>query len=58
MRLFAEDYGSRDDYHQSYTWQKLEIAGRHFEIELPNSHRAFDDALLTREVMVQMATGA
>lgn len=55
MKLFAEYYGSWDDYHQSYTWQKLEFAGRYFKIELPNAHRAGADAQLTREVMVQMS---
>ena len=58
MQIFAEYYGAWDDYHQSYTWQKLEFAGRYFSIDLPNSHRALADALLTREVMLHMAKGS
>ena len=55
MKLFAEYYGAWDDHHQSYTWQKLEFAGRYFKIGLPNSHRALADAQLTCEVMLHMA---
>jgi len=54
MHLFAEYFGNWDEYHQSFTWQKLETAGRYFNIDLPNSHRALADTLLTREVFLRM----
>jgi DNA polymerase-3 subunit epsilon len=43
MRLYADFYGSR-------RWQRLEDAGRQSGINLPNSHRARGDTLLTLEV--------
>jgi DNA polymerase-3 subunit epsilon len=55
MALFARFYGDWNERHQSYTWKKLELAGRYLGIDLPNSHRALADALLTREVLVAMA---
>jgi DNA polymerase-3 subunit epsilon len=51
MLLFSKYYGAWDDYHQSYTWQKLEFAGKLFNINIPNSHRAKDDTLLSRAVL-------
>jgi len=57
MHIFAEHYGDWDDYHQSFTWQKLETAGHYFNIDLPNSHRALADTLLTREVFLRMGEG-
>lgn len=54
MHLFADYFGSWDDYHQSFTWQKLEAAGRYFNINLPNSHRALADTLVSREVFLRM----
>ena len=55
MELFAEYYGQWDEYHQSFTWQKLSKAGRFLGISIPNSHRALDDALLARQVLIKMA---
>jgi DNA polymerase III subunit epsilon len=52
MKLFADFYGEWDDYHGNYKWQKLEFAGKFFDINIPNSHRAKDDTLLTREVLI------
>jgi DNA polymerase-3 subunit epsilon len=54
MELFAEYYGEWNEYRRSFTWQRLETAGRHFQLEYPNSHRAFDDALLAKEVFLSM----
>ncbi|MBN2045128.1 MAG: 3'-5' exonuclease [Anaerolineales bacterium] len=54
MELFARYYGQWDDYHKSFSWQKLEKAGKYFNIDMPNSHRAKDDALLAREVFLRM----
>jgi DNA polymerase-3 subunit epsilon len=55
MHLFAQFYGDWNEHHQSYSWKKLELAGRHLGIELPNAHRALADALLTREVLTALA---
>ncbi|KAA3643864.1 MAG: 3'-5' exonuclease [Chloroflexi bacterium] len=55
MNLYAQYYGEWSDYHQSYTWQSLEKARRQLGINLPNTHRALDDALLAREVLHRMA---
>ncbi|MBT7039972.1 MAG: hypothetical protein HN921_09015 [Bacteroidetes bacterium] len=55
MELFAEYYGEWDDYHGNYKWQKLEFAGKYFNINIPNTHRAKDDTLLTREVLIHIA---
>ena len=54
MELFAEYYGEWNSLHRSYTWQKLETAGRFFQISIPNSHRAKDDGLLAKEVFLAM----
>ena len=56
MELYARYYGDWSDYHRSYTWQSLENAGKQMSINLPNSHRAKDDALLARAVVMRMAS--
>ena len=48
MKLYADFYGA-------YRWQRLEDAGRQCKIPLLNTHRAKDDALLTRAVLEHMA---
>ena len=55
IEMFARYYGQWDDYHQSYTWQKLSKAGMFLGITIPNTHRAVDDALLARQVLLKMA---
>lgn len=50
MNLYSDFCGSRK-------WQKLDAAGRQCRIPLPNSHRARDDALLTRAIFVHMVNG-
>ncbi len=55
MRLFAQFRGEWDDYRDTYRWHKLEEAGRHCKIELPNAHRAKADALLARAVLQYVA---
>ena len=56
MELFAQFYGEWNDYHQSFRWQKLNFAARHFGIPLPpDLHRARADTELTRLVMLEMA---
>jgi len=50
MKLYADFYPfGRGKY------QKLEDAGRQCGIKLPNSHRAFDDALLALEIFRYIA---
>jgi DNA polymerase-3 subunit epsilon len=50
MDLYSDFYGSKK-------WQRLEAAGRQCGISLPNSHRARDDALLTRSIFIYMVNG-
>ena len=54
MLLFADYFGDWDDYHQNNNWKKLEFAGKYFNINIKNTHRALDDAKLTRLVAISM----
>jgi DNA polymerase III subunit epsilon len=55
MQIYAQYYGEWDIQRNAYRWQSLEKAGQRFNISLPNSHRAKDDALLARAVLHQIA---
>ena len=55
MHLYAEYYGDWDRRRESFRWQKLEAAARQCGILLRNTHRAGDDALLTRALLHHMA---
>jgi len=55
MRLYAQFYGEWNPAYASYRWHSLEAAGRHCQIPLPNTHRAYDDALLARQVLHHIA---
>jgi DNA polymerase-3 subunit epsilon len=55
MKLYARFYGEWDPRRGSYRFQSLEKAGQQAGIPLPNSHRAQDDALLTRALLEYMA---
>lgn len=57
MKLFAQYFGEWDSRKGNYKWQRLSFAGQHFNIPEPNSHRATDDALLTKLVLEKMAEG-
>jgi DNA polymerase-3 subunit epsilon len=57
MKLYAKFHGEWDSYYGSYTWQSLEDAGMQCGIDIPNTHRAKDDALLAREVLHCIAEG-
>lgn len=54
MKLYAEFFGERSSY-GDYKWQSLDRAARQCRLTLPNSHRAGDDARLTRALLLHMA---
>jgi len=59
MEMYAEFHGDWNDYHQSYTWKKLEVAARRFDLDIPQDlHRALADAELTRQVIISLADSA
>jgi DNA polymerase III subunit epsilon len=51
MKLYAQFYGEWDPVRRSYRYQSLENARRQCHINLPNSHRAGDDARLALEIL-------
>lgn len=55
MRLFAAWYGEWNPRYNGFKSQKLEFAGRFCQIDMPNSHRAIDDARLTVALMRYLA---
>lgn len=55
MQLYAAYRGEWDTTRRSYRYFKLEEAGRSLQIPLPNSHRAADDARLTRALLHSIA---
>ena len=55
MKLYAQFFGKWDSRRGSYSWQSLDQAGRQCGIPLQNTHRAKDDALLARALLLYMA---
>jgi DNA polymerase-3 subunit epsilon len=55
MHLYARFWGEWDSRKNGYRYQSLSTAGLQANISLPNSHRAVDDALLTRELLLHIA---
>ncbi len=55
MLLYAQFYGDWDPQRNGYRWQSLEKARQRFNLPIPNSHCAKDDALLARAVLEQIA---
>lgn len=56
MQLYAQFYGSWNDYHCSYRWQRLSTALEQCGLKLPNDmHRALPDAEMTRRLLLHMA---
>jgi DNA polymerase III subunit epsilon len=55
MILFADFRAVWDPIRNQNRYFRLEEAGSYLGIKLPNSHRALDDALLAREVLIQIA---
>jgi len=55
MRIYAQFYGSWNSQRNSYRWQSLANAGRQAGLNLPNTHRALDDCLLTLALLQYMS---
>ena len=55
MKLYAQYYAQWDPRRGSYRYQSLDAAGQQCGISLPNSHRAKDDTLLTRALLLHLA---
>ena len=58
MEAYAQFYGKWDPRRGAFRFQRLEEAGWHCQINLPNTHRARADAELARAVLVCMANSA
>lgn len=58
MQLYARYRGEWNPAHRSYRWHSLEAAGKQCGIQLSNTHRAVDDTLLARAVLLHMAEHA
>jgi len=55
MKLYAQFFGNWDPYRGNYRFHSLEKAGRQSNIPLPNTHRAYEDATLTRALLHYIA---
>lgn len=55
MKLYARFIGEWDMKRASYRWHSLDMASRQTGIPLGNTHRAIDDARLTRALLHYMA---
>lgn len=55
MKIFADYRGEWDPNRRSMRYFKLELAGKFFQIPIPNAHRSTADALLTRAVLHSIA---
>lgn len=55
MELVAEAYGRWDPAKGAYRYLSLEAAGQRLGLAEPNAHRALQDALLTRAVLMRLA---
>lgn len=58
MQLYAQFRGEWDGARRSFRWHSLETARRQLGLDLPNAHRARDDARLARAVLHAMASSA
>lgn len=47
MQAYAVHYGAWDDYHKSYTWQRLSNACQQKGLPVENAHTALADCLMT-----------
>ena len=56
MEIYAQWYGNWNDYHASYTWDKLEVAAKNLLVPVPdNKHRALADAQMALGVLRAVA---
>lgn len=55
METFAEIYGEWNSYRQSYKWQTLSTACRHYGLPVSNAHSALGDCEMTLAVCRAMA---
>ncbi len=55
MKIFSGFRSVWDPLRNENRYFRLEEAGKYLGITIPNSHRALDDALLAREVLIQIA---
>lgn len=55
MKIFSEYIGEWDSRRLSYRYFKLDDARNYFRIPIQNSHRAGEDALLARAVLLRIA---
>ncbi len=55
MKLYAQFHGQWNSRRGSYRWQSLDRARRQCRLNIPNKHRAKEDTLLAREVLLYMA---
>ena len=55
MKLYARFHGQWNPKRRSYRWQSLDNARLQCHLDIPNSHRAKDDTLLARQVLLHMA---
>ena len=58
MKLYAQYFGQWDSRRGSYRFQSLDNAGKQSGLILPNTHRAKDDTLLTRSLLLHLANQA
>lgn len=58
MQLYARFRGEWHPARRSFRWHSLDAAGKHCGIQLSNTHRAVDDTLLARAVLLHMAEKA
>jgi DNA polymerase-3 subunit epsilon len=56
MKIFAGFRSVWDPIRNENRYFRLEEAGKHLGITIPNSHRALDDAQLARELLIQIAS--
>ncbi len=57
MRLYARFWGAWDEYHQSYTWQRLSAACGQQGIPVVNAHNALGDCQMTLALIRKICAG-
>lgn len=55
MEAFAAFYGDWNDYKGSYTWKRLTVAAKYFQLDTHGAHGAITDCLMTLGVVRGMA---